>query len=248
MRNFSHIFKMDFINNLKNPVLVISNSVFPALMILILGYLCSGSYANISDSYNYYALTMLIFCMLNGAMTTTNCFMERDIKKPNLRIIYSPVSNFYIYFSKITSSSLMNFVLHLITFTVLTPILHLNIGGRNIGYIILLMVPVEFAASALGALFCCIFTSEEASSTILSTVVSVFSFLGGTFFSFDGLGPALATISRISPVKWLNDAFFSIIFDGNLTPVLPVFVGSVIVCVLLTLGCTKTFKTEDYLC
>lgn len=248
MYGFIQIFKMDIENLIKNPVLVGYNTIFSVLMILIMGFLTSGTYANASDAYNYYAISFLIYGMMNGAMTATNCFMERDIKKPNLRIIHSPVGSFPIYFSKIFASFLFDYVCHLLVLAVLIPTLHLNFGGGNIVFIILLMAPIEFVACALGTLFCCIFKTEETASTLLSTIVSILAFLGGTFFSLDGMGRALAFASRISPVKWLTDAFLEIIFDTNLTLFLPVFLGSVAVSLLLVFGCTKLFRTEDYLC
>jgi ABC-2 type transport system permease protein len=248
MRGFIEIFKMDFKNLIRNPVLVGYNTVFSILLTLIMGFLTSGAYANPTDAYNYYAVSFLIYCMLSGAMTSTNCFMERDIKKPNLRIIHSPVGSFPIYFSKIVSSFLFDYICHLLVILILTLSLYLNFGGANIGYIILLMAPIEFAASALGVFFCCIFKTEEAASTLLSNAISILAFLGGTFFSFDGMGGVLAFASRLSPVKWMNDTFFSIIYDADISLVLPLFAGSVVVSAVLVFGCSKLFKTEDYLC
>lgn len=246
MYRFFQIFKMDLLNNFKNPILINYNTVFAIAMVLIMGYLTSGNYANGIDAYNYYAVAFLIFGMLEGAMTATNCFMERDIKKPNLRILYSPCGRFPIYFSKIAASFVFDYVLHVALCLVFLP-MGVNLGGANIGWIILMMAPVEFASAALGALFCCIFKSEETASTILSLFVSIFAFLGGAFFSLDGMGPALAFISRISPIKWLIDVFFAVIYDGNLSGVLPVLIGGIFISILLTFGCSKTFRTEDYL-
>jgi ABC-2 type transport system permease protein len=248
MRGFIQIFKMDMGNMIKNPVLIWYNTIFSILITFVMGFLTSGAYANASDAYNYYAVSFLIFAMMNGALTATNCFMERDIKKPNLRIIYSPVGSFPIYFSKISASCIFDYVCHLLVLAILIPALHLNFGGRSVGFIILLMIPIEFASCALGTLFCCIFKTEEAASTLLSTTISILAFLGGTFFSLDGMGRALAFASRISPFKWLTDVFFAIIFDSNLTLFLPVFLGSVVVSILLVFGCSKFFRTEDYLC
>lgn len=248
MRGFISIFKMDMLNIIKNPVLLGSNTVFDILLVFIMGFLTSGTYANSSDAYNYYLVSFLIYDMLNGAMTATNCFMERDIKKPNLRIIHSPVGCFPIYFSKIASSALFDYICHLLVLAILVPTLHLNLGGANAGYIILLMAPIEFASSALGVLFCCIFKTEEAASALLSSAISILAFLGGTFFSFDGMGGALAFASRLSLVKWLTDDFFAIIFDANLSPVIPLFAGSIILSALLVFGCSRFFRTEDYLC
>lgn len=248
MRSFYQIFKMDMENLFKNPVLVNANTLFPVILILLMGYLVSGSYADAGDAYRYYTVTFILYGMLNGAMTASNCFMERDIKKPNLRIIYSPVGSFPIYFSKILSSFIFDYGCHLIMLAILCPLIHFDLGGRNAGYIILLMAPIEFAAAALGTMFCCIFKTEEMTSSLLSTCVSIFCFLGGTFFSLDGLGGTMAAVSRLSPVKWMTDSFFSIIFDGNLASFLPMLIAGTAVSILLVLGCVKFFKTEDYLC
>lgn len=246
MRRFLTIFNMDMINLFKNPVLVGYNTVFAALLILIMGFLCSGNYANIKDAYEYYAISFVIYGMLNGAMTASNCFMERDIKRPNLRIIYSPVGEFPIYFSKILASFIFDYSLHLLLLLILCPILHISLGNNPV-YFILLMAPIEFAAAALGIFFCCIFQCEEATSMLLSNTISILCFLGGTFFSLDGMGNALAFASRLSPVKWLNDAFFALACDNSLTCFWPVFIGGTIASILLVLGCRLFFRTEDYL-
>ncbi len=245
MQRFSSIFKMDMINLFKNPVLVGYNTLFAALLILIMGFLTGGNYADIKDAYQYYMVTLLIYGILNGAMTASNCFMERDIKRPNLRIIYSPAGSFPIYFSKILSSFVFDYILHLLLLAVLCPILKITLGIQPI-FFILLMAPVEFAAAALGTFFCCIFHCEETTSTLLSLTISVLCVLGGTFFSFDGMGGALAFISKLSPVKWLNDAFFAISCDNSLALFWPVFIGASVVSVLLVLGCRFFFRTEDY--
>ena len=246
MRRFIAIFKMDMVNLFKNPVLVGYNTLFAALIILIMGFLTSGNYADSKDSYQYYTVTLLVFGILNGAMTASNGFMERDIKRPNLRIIYSPAGKFPIYFSKILSAFVFNYVLHLLLLFVLCPLLHVTLGLQPVLFV-LLMAPIEFAAAALGTFFCCVFHSEETTSMLLSTTISLLCVLGGTFFSFDGMGSALAFISRLSPVKWINDAFFAISIDNSLNLFWPVFIGAFVISGLLVLGCRLLFKTEDYL-
>jgi ABC-2 type transport system permease protein len=246
MRRFLSILKMDIANLVKSPVLVGYNTVFAALIILIMGFLTGGNYAQGKDAYQYYAVTMLVYGMLNGAMTASNCFMERDIKRPNLRIIYSPAGSFPIYFSKILASFAFDYILHVLLILILCPILDITLGSRPL-FFILLMAPVEFGAAALGTFFCCIFHTEEATSTLLSLTVSVICILGGTFFSLDGMGGVLASISRLSPAKWLNDAFFTIACDNSLVLFWPVFIGTAVISALLVLGCRIFFRTEDYI-
>lgn len=246
MRRFFTIFKLDFVNLFKNPVLVNANTCFSALLILILGFLGSGNYADSKTSYQYYLISMLVFGILNGAMTASNCFMERDIKKANLRIIYSPVGSFPIYFSKILASFLFDYLLHILLIAFLCPLLHVSIGVHPV-YFILLMAPMEFAAAALGIFFCCVFHSEEATSTLISTTVSLLCVLGGTFFSLEGLGRTIAFLSKLSPVKWVNEAFFTLACDNDLHYLLPMFGAAILLSILLVAGCSLTFKTEDYL-
>ncbi len=246
MRRFFSIFKMDMLNLFKNPVLVGYNTVFALVLTLVLGYLCGGNFADMKDAYQYYTVSLVIYGMLNGAMTASNCFMERDIKRPNLRIIYSPVGSFPIYFSKILSSFLFDYVLHLLLIALLRPLLHVTLGSNPM-FFLLLMIPVEFAAAALGIFFCCVFKCEETTSSLLSTLISIFSFLGGTFFSLDGMGSAIAVASHLSPVKWLNDAFFALACDNSLNYFWPVFIGGTVLSVLFVLGCRLLFRTEDYL-
>jgi ABC-2 type transport system permease protein len=237
---------MDMINLFTNPVLVGYNTIFAALLILIMGFLTGGNYAASKDAYQYYAVTLLIYRMLNGAMTASNCFMERDIKRPNLRIIYSPVGSFPIYFSKILSSFVFDYTLHLLFLSILCPLLNVTLGIQPI-FFILLMAPVEFATAALGTFFCCVFHCEETTSTLLSLTISVLCILGGTFFSLDGMGGVLAVITKLSPVKWLNDAFFTISCDNSLALFWPVFIGAAIISACLVFGCRIFFRTEDYL-
>jgi len=237
---------MDMINLFKNPVLVGYNTLFTALMILIMGYLTSGNYADSKDAFQYYTVSLMVYGMLNGAMTASNCFMERDIKRPNLRIIYSPAGGFQIWFSKILASFVFDYFLHTTVLLLLCPLLGVTLGTSPV-YFVLLMAPVEFGAAALGIFFCCIFHSEEATSMLLSTVVSILCVLGGTFFSLDGMGKAFAIITRISPVKWLNEAFFTLSCDNSLRYFWPVFIGACAASLLLVLGCRLFFRTEDYL-
>lgn len=246
MRRFLSVFKMDMINLFRNPVLVGYNTIFSVLIILIMGFLTGGNYADSKDAYQYYTVTLLIYGMLNGAMTASNCFMERDIKRPNLRIIHSPAGSFPVYFSKTLASFVFDYVLHIALLAVLCPILHVTLGSRPL-FFILLMAPVEFAAAALGTFFCCIFHCEETTSTLLSLIVSLLCILGGTFFSLDGMGGAIAFVSKLSPVKWLNDAFFALSCDNSLRLFWPVFIGATTISVLLVLGCRLFFRTEDYI-
>lgn len=246
MNGFLAILAMDLRNLFRNPVLLGYNTVFPIAFILILGWLTGDAYAHVSDAYEYYAVTLLVYGMFSGAMTATNCFMERDIKKPNLRIIYSPSGASAIWASKLIASFIFDYVLHVALIMVCVPLLGITIGVSPWVFIAL-MAPVELFGSALGIFGCCVLHSEEFASTVLSLVVSLLCVLGGTFFSPDALGGAIAAVSYLSPVRWVDDTFFAIACDNDLTMFWPVFAGGIVLSALLAIGCKKLFRTEDYL-
>lgn len=60
MRRFLSVLGMDLINLFKSPVLLGYNTIFAAALILIMGFLCGGNYADVKDAYQYYAVTFLI--------------------------------------------------------------------------------------------------------------------------------------------------------------------------------------------
>lgn len=246
MKGFLAILGMDLRNLFKNPVLLGYNTVFAGALILILGWLMGDAYARLSDAYQYYTITLLVYGMFSGAMTATNCFMERDIKKPNLRIIYSPAGASAIWLSKMLASFIFDYVLHALLVIPCVFLLGVTIGTQPLVFI-LLMIPVELLGTALGTFGCCVLHSEEFASTVLSLVVSLLCVLGGSFFAPDALGGPIAALSHLSPVRWVNDAFFAVACDNDFSLFWPVFAGSLVVVVILTIGCKHFFRTEDYL-
>lgn len=246
MKDFLPIFEMDVRNLFRNPVLIGYNTVFAGGLILIMGWLMGDSYAQVSDAYQYYAITFLVYGMFSGAMTATNCFMERDIKKPNLRIIYSPAGGSSVWLSKMLASFVFDYALHAVLVALCVFLLGITIGANPFVFLVL-MAPAELLGTALGTFGCCVLHSEELASTVISLVVSLLCVLGGTFFSPDALGGPIAMISFLSPVRWFDDGFFAIACDNDLSSFWPIFLGCLVAITVLVIGCKHFFRTEDYL-
>lgn len=246
MDKFFVLFKRDFGNMVKSPVLLQFSTAFPVLLTLIMGFLCQGSYGAEVTSYDYYGITMLLFAVIGVSVSAANSFMEKGIKACNLRVIYSPIRVSYIYLSKIIATFLYTSVCFMVVMGVCKFLLGVNYGGKNSGYVVLLILLLDLLSAALGVMFCCIFKSEEVSSQILSMANNVFGILGGLFFQIDGLGKAAGTLSNISPVKWVLAGIMKIIYDGDLSLVAPISVIFLSLTAVLLLVCRLTFRTEDY--
>ncbi len=247
MYKFNQIFKMDIVNLLTNPMWLFYGLAFPFLLVLILGFLASGSYGDAVTSYDYYGITMMLFIVLNTATISANSFMEERIKSGNMRIIHSPVRPFSIHFSKLAASFVFASACHTVVGLVLSLSLGVNYGGADAVCVWVLMLFAEFFASGLGIMLCCALKSENITNQILSLVIMVLAILGGLFFPLDGLGAAMEQISNLSPVKWVSSAAFRMIFDNDFALFVPAIAILAALSAATVMISAKLFKTEDYI-
>lgn len=246
MRNLLLIVKEDLINLLGNPMWVFYATAFPILMAVIIGYLTKASYGGIADSYDYYGITMMIYAALNSGMTSANAFMEERVKKPNMRIIYAPGPVGNIYISKIAASFLFSFLFHILDLAFLGLTFHVKLGNPLL--LLALLGVTELFSVTLGIMICCLVKSEAMTNQLQSIIVNVLAILGGVLFSLDGYGTFVRRISMASPVKWIIDAAFQMIYDGNTQLLGPVAVGLAAATAVMLLICRMTFRKEDCIC
>lgn len=245
--NFSKIVKFDFMNVIRNPMLLIANTVLPIVLIGVIGFVTKSGYGSLNiSSYDYYGITIMVFQGIMMCMTASNAFMEETVKKGNARIAYAPVSKTEIYLSKILSSYMVGGICYTLIMLIAQYTLNINFGGKNILYIILLINVLAFFGSCLGVLFCCIFKSEEGANSIMQIPILIFIFLGGVFFPIASLGKVVELISNISPLRWITQCAFQIIYDNDFSIYLPsigITLFAAIICIVI---CQVIFKPEEY--
>lgn len=247
MYRFFQIFKRDFLNLAFNPMWIFYCTVFPFMMVLILGFLSSGNYGSIVTSYDYYGVSMMIYIIFNTSTIASNSFMEERIKQGNMRIIYSPVPKGFIYLSKIAATFVFSFLCHLLVMLLLYFTLKVNFGGNNAFFIIIILLLFEIFASILGVMFCCIFKSENTTNQLLSIVINISAILGGLFFRLNGYGKTVEKICYLSPVKWIVNDIFKIIYDGDFSYYLPTVIILIVLSASALLLCAKFYRAEDYI-
>lgn len=245
MRFFA-IFKRDFKNMLFSPMMLLYMTVFPMALVLVLGYLNSGTYGSKVTSYDYYGISILVYCAFGMSCNAANNFMEAHIKASNMRIIFSPVNTSYIYISKILATFAFSAICLFPVVGILNIALNVNFGSKFI-YVLILLMLLSLSSSAVGILFCCIFKSEELANKILSIINNSLAFLGGTFIPLEGFGKTIRVLSGISPVTWIQRDIFKIIYDGNTDVFLPEVLALIGAFLVATVLCKITFRTEDYI-
>lgn len=228
--------------------MVLYNTAFPMVLIALLGYVSKDRYGGLGiTSYDYYGLTILLFAILNVTSTAANSFMEARLKASNLRVLYTPVPEAFVYGAKIAATFVFAACCLATVMASSRYVLHVNFGGSMlVAYIAVLLLLFILLCAAIGVLFCCIFRSEELANKILSIVTSVMALGGGLLFPLDGVSPLLAALSWLSPAKWMAQAVFQIVYDADIAMFYPA-VGVLLLALGLTVtGCALTFRKEDY--
>ncbi|CAN2251266.1 ABC transporter permease [Bacillus vallismortis] len=239
----------DFMNIVRNPVLVIANSAFPFVLILVMGFVTKNSFgAGGVSSFDYYTVNMMIFAAALIAMTASNTFMEEKVKKANIRIVYAPVSTSSIYLSKILSTWTFSIIMYSVNVLLAQTVFHLNVGGQNLPYVMLLLYVFLFFGCCFGTMFCCLFKDEEQANGIMQIPIAFFVFFGGVFFGIHRFGDTVNHISLLSPVKWVTECSFRLIYDQDVSMLLPVMTGLFLASIICIAVSHVVCKPEGYVC
>lgn len=243
------LMKQDFKNLITNPMIFTFCFIYPPVLIFLFGFLFSNLYGSDTvTSYDFYGVTLMFYMILGTITITPNTFLEKRIKSANLRIAYAPIPRYVIYTSKIVSS----YLFMAITFTIDVCIMQLchfvNYGGKqSIASVLLLMYCMLAFTVTLGGAVCVLLKSEELTNKILTIIATVFAVFSGIFFPIASLGKWIAGFANLSPLKWVIDCAFQLIYDGSSADYISIIVGLLICSVIFTIIIHFVYKPEDYL-
>ncbi len=120
-------------------------------------------------------------------------------------------------------------------------------GGSNFIYFVLLLNVFGFCGCCFGTMFCCIFKNEEQANSIMQIPLFLSIILGGVIFQIHRFGSFLNRLSWLSPVKWVADCSYQIIYDNDLHLLYPVMIGLLVLSFFFIGVCHILFKPEDYI-
>ncbi|MFR8104538.1 MAG: ABC transporter permease [Clostridia bacterium] len=242
------LLKQDLKNLITNPVKVLYCLVYPLFLILLFGFLFSNLYGGESvSSYDFYGVTMLIYIIISSSTITPTVFMEERIKQGNLRIAYSPISRVTIYTSKLLATFLFMFFTYSLDILALNGLGIVNFGGEKVGYVYLLLMTLLFFATTMGGAICTIIKSEDLTNKIIGVVVNTLAICSGIFFPIATLGEFADKASNLSPIKWVLNKVFEIIYDANLTGYIGILLALLAFSILFISIIHRKYKVENYL-
>lgn len=242
------LIKQDFRNLVTTPVVVTACVVYPWLLVGLFGFIFSSLYGGEGiTAYDYYGVTMMIYIILASITITPNTFLEKKLRQGNIRIAYAPVSKVLIYMSKILSSYLFMIITVSINIILMNYFGLVNFGGKNFIYVLGLFWAFLLFTVTIGGAVCVILKTEELTNLILSNISTIFAVLSGMFFPVDSLGKVVSRVANLSPVKWILDSTFSVIYDNNFQNYSLIVLGLILLSAASLVVMHFNYKPEDYI-
>ncbi|MVX63290.1 ABC transporter permease [Clostridium chromiireducens] len=242
------LIKQDFRNLITTPVIVTVCVIYPWLLIGMFGFIFSSLYGGDGvTSYDFYGVTMMMYLIISSVTVTPNTFMENKLRQGNIRIAYAPVSRISIYMSKIISSYLfmgISFSIHMLIMNYFNIV---NFGGSNFIYILVLFMVFLFFTVTVGGAVCVILKTEELTNMVLSNVASILALLSGIFFPVDSLGKIVSDLSNLSPMKWILNSAFNVIYDKSFENYTTIIWGLILLSIISIIVMHVNYKPEDYI-
>lgn len=223
---------------IKDAFVIGYNIVYPIIMILVLGYLSQNYFKGDADfnSYKYYSIVVIPFCILCGLLNTAFIAREEKTFKTAYRFLTAPIGRKAIVLGKIISSTIVLWGCTLVALLIVRITLGINLFRfENI----LLYFFENFMISSMGVFFGIAFKKFNLLKGILNLPLTIFALLGGVFFPVGFMGK----ITNISPLTWFNRALIDNLFGDSTIIIRSLFILSFISVTFIILS-VKNFSKE----
>ncbi len=170
------------------------------------------------SSMDYYAVVMLTLMLLYAGFLGVTTIHTDKVSKTINRLLVSPISIFQLMSGK-ALGCLMITMLQAVVLILFSKYFLNTYWGTNLAVVLLLIISEVLMVVSLG-LGIGLFSQNEAVATvILQMLIPVLGFLGGSYFSLEGFPESFLKIAEISPLRWLNQTLFEVIYRQDLTNV-----------------------------
>jgi ABC-2 type transport system permease protein len=165
-------------------------------------------------SLDYYAVTMLTLILLYASLTGFWGVKTEQGMKTGSRILCAPVRKHEMLAGKVMGGILVTFVQACVVILFGKYILRAD-WGQDLATIFILIFAQSVMAISLGTGIAFLIRNEGAASGVLNMIIPIIAFFGGNYVPLEVMGKDIGRFSVISPVKWVNDAIFRIIYDAD---------------------------------
>lgn len=171
------------------------------------------------SSADYYAISMFTMITFYSIMSAMNLVLSDRQQGVASRIYLTGVSNSAILLGKLIGGMLATAVQLTLLYVFTRFVLRVN-WGPNDWQIIGVTASLVYLSVAIGIGLATGIRNQSFLTVASNAVIPIFAFLGGSYIPLSTLNSALINqLSNISPIKWVNDSLFYLIFGGQSNPI-----------------------------
>lgn len=197
---------------------------------------------NQPESLDYYAVAILTLILMYSSMTGFWSIKSEQTMRTGNRILCAPVRKHEILIGKILGAVAVTVVQAGVVILFSKFILKANFGN-DLATLLLLVVVESLMAISMGTVTALLIKNEGAAQGVLNTLIPVVIFFGGGYVPLSVMGEGIERISVISPMKWINDAIFRVIYDSDYSAVpIAILVNLVIAAAFITISAVISKK------
>lgn len=248
MNELKVLFSFGLKRRIKDSFLVSYGIFMPFIMILLLGYLASGYYTGIKaiSSYSYYTLVSLPLYTFFSSITLIYVAREEQLFKSGSRFIMAPVHRSTLVLYKILPATLVIFFFNLIVMLACKLLFGVSFKGQFLQVLILLGV-FGYMSCSFGTFIGLCTKNFMAVKNLVSTPLLIMGFLGGSFFPIGSLGKGFLIASYFSPLTYVNQGLFALIYDHNNLAYLSALIITLILGIIFTIGSIFKMQKEAFI-
>ncbi len=194
-------------------------------------------------SIDYYSITMLTLILMYASLTGMYGIKSEQNMKTGNRILCGPVRKYEYLTGKVTGGVMVTIVQALIVILFSKYVMNAN-WGSDILTILVLVLAQSVMTISIGAGIAYLVSNEGAASGILNTIIPVIVLFGGGYTPLEQMGEAMVRISVFSPVRWVNNALFRMIYDSDYSLVLPAILINLAVAMVFIMAAAMISRKE----
>ncbi|MCX8129851.1 MAG: ABC transporter permease [Clostridia bacterium] len=163
---------------------------------------------------DFYAVTMLTMIIMYTSVSSLWSIKSERTRKTADRIACTPVKGYEILIGKIIGLFSVTFFQFIVVVLFSKYVLKTYWGSHIWAVLVLMAVETIFAIS-FGVVFAYGTKDEGFLVNLLNLIIPFMVLLGGGFVPTDNFGSIMSALSNLSPLKWINQAIFQVIYTGS---------------------------------
>ncbi len=195
------------------------------------------------SSFGYYGVTMLTMILMYGSLQTVSMLSREKDGRTSLRLKASPYAMSKVFLVK-TFASCAILMLQAAIIMLFNHYVY-GIAYRNMGLVLLMLVPLAVFVTSLGVLAYQALRTESAASVFINILTIALVFLGGGYMMVSLDDPTFATLTQLSPIGWVNQGLFRYIYRGSHEAIVSAGIKLLTISLVMYLLAFWLFKKEE---